>query len=302
MAKEIENQEEATKEISEEKTEEKTEDEEKEEKEVKEKEASEKKLADEKTAEEKDTGEIEKEEKPEFSDTLLERAAKVGLTLGQAREFSTPEDLERTVKIFEKGKESKEEKYDCGFDPAKYEPEIIEGVNKLGQEVLDLRKQLKEQAEAGKKATEKSTADRDADDLARKTEAFDDYLDGKFANEKDFVEEFGTVGRKTLNKKSPEFANRTKVGKKMTVLLNGYIATDGKNIPSDDEIFTEALNSVFQKKVTQLAVMGTKDKLKKQAGQTIGKSSSKGTALTAEQKVDAAHKEFDKKLAAEDES
>ena len=292
--KEIDSEEEA-----EEKSDEKTEDEEKEEKE--EKEASEKKPADEK-AEEEDSGKKEKEEKAEFSDTLLERAAKAGLTLGEARKFSTPEDLERSLNIFEKGKESEEEKFDCGLDPKKYEPEVIESMNKLGQQNLDLQKVIKEQAEAGKKAAEKSTADRDAEELARKTEAFDDYLDGKFANEKDFVEEFGTEGRKKIDKKSPEFANRTKVGKKMTVLLNGYIATDGKNVPSDDEIFTEALNSVFHEKVTQLAVTGTKKKMKKQADQTVGRSSSKGTALTAEQKVEAAHKEFDKKLAEEEES
>jgi len=238
----------------------------------------------------------EKEAKtPEFSDELLERAVKAGYSLIEAKEFSTPKDLERAVSKFKAGeKEEEPEKFECGLDPEKYDEEFIKLSNELGQLKLDMKKQ----AESGTKTSAEEKAKAEEAELSRRAEEHDNWLDKQFTGNKDFEEELGTETVDKIDRESEQFKNRVKVQKKFAILAKGYIAAE-EDLPTREELFEEALNSVFTEKVKRIAVKGTKEKLAKQAGQVLGRPGSKVAAESGEALVKKTNADFDAKLDAE---
>ena len=257
-----------------------------------------------------------------IDETLLARAVAVGYDKEQAEKMDSVGVLANTVSMLEakkadesssddtkaEEKKAQEEKeaadkkaeedakpFDCGLKTEGddgYEPEMVDVINKMGQkftdEINDLKKENTEfKAERVENAKVAET---------KATEVYTTWLDGQFkATGDDFKDVFGEGSIDKHKEGSDEFKNRAKVDSKIALLVAGYKATK-QDLPSREDLFQEALSSVFSEKVTQVAVGSTTGKLKNRAKQTIGKGSSGSAAKTGMEEAIQTQSDFDTKI------
>jgi len=285
----------------------------------------EKNTADDKGTDEKDSGDEKKDEEGEqLSDELLQRAEAVGISKEDATAVGNPKALEASVSILEsrsqkqdddkkegdekdgdsKGGDKSADKgdeedkpYDCGLDPKEWEPELIESLNKQGQQQQDTIKELRKDVEGlkGELASERKSAG------AREAEAFTEQFDGMVSGlGDDFADELGKGTIDDLDANSQEYKNRVAVQDKMIVLANGYASSKKGKPPSVQGLFEEAVQLVFPNKKAAVAVKEVSKKAKARASQSIGRGADSGRKKTGSDKALDANIEFDKKLDEDD--
>jgi hypothetical protein len=253
---------------------------------------------------EEQSGKEPAEEKPKLSPEILLRAANAGLTLAQAISFSSNEDLENALAIFEAktpkpddktGKDGKEgeekpEIYDCGLDPGEYDENIIKKFNEMGQTIIDLKKQLKVSQEKVSEDSDKAT--RNATIIAHTA-----WIDSQFSKLGPETEDlFGKGNHKDLKPDTEHYKNRAAVDREVMAIAAGYKST-GQSPPPKDKIFERAVNNLFSEKIKAVKETATKDRLNKRAKQAIGPGSA---ADVEENKVLKLQQEFDAKIDAKD--
>lgn len=241
------------------------------------------------------------EQKAKPSPELLTRAAKAGLTLSQAMAFSSPEDLEGALAIFEastrkaddkpagadgkKGEEELPEKFDCGLNPDEYDEGLIKSMNAMGQKMLDKINALTTELKAkGGSGTSNDAA------IAAHTSWLDSKFAGLGAESEDLFGK-GNVGE--IEPGSEAYKNRAAVDREVLAIATGYKQT-GQQMPPKDKIFERAVNNLFGEKIKQAKETVTKGKLQKRAGQAIGPGSNAVDAK--ENKALKVQKDFDAKL------
>ena len=228
---------------------------------------------------------------------LIERAAAVGLTQEQVESFSSKEDLENTVGILESRHKAKtteepaqaeeEKPFDSGLDPEKYDEGLIAAVNKIGNELVALKKE-----NAALKGTVDTFSERDRRQAINQHTS---WFDNQLAGLEGYEDTFGKGTIKDLEKGSVEFKNRAALDEEMFTIAAGYKAVN-RPVPAKADLFQMALNVKFPDKVKGAVIAGAGKKLDRRASQALGRGSSKGSPATELEKAKQANSEFDKKL------
>lgn len=168
----------------------------------------------------KDDGDDDKPDQPVITDAHIERAVKAGLSIADAKAFSSPEAFDRVVSMLESKKggddipaAKKEEEVDDfdlqlpELDPDEYDEKIIAGFNSMGDAIKRL---LGENKALTAKIASNGAAD---------------FVSGKI----------NSVGEAAV-------AKSDEIKKKFKVLEAGYKAA-GEDV-SQDDVFKEALSLV----------------------------------------------------------
>jgi hypothetical protein len=258
----------------------------------------------------------DKEEAPddEVDESLLERAEKAGISRDKAGEFSSKEDLERTVELLEESqveksktpeeleaeKKSKEEAeakakddeepYECELDPADYDEGLIKAVNELGT-------MLKKRVVALEKGHTKHAESLVSNRVDKHTEWLDSRINR--LDDEELVKIYGEGDIDDLEVGSDQFKARAALDAKITKITSG-LRKAKKTVPSRNKLFNMALESLHKGKKTTKADTKTKAKLKSRAKEALGPGSSKVSAETAEAEALQTQKDFDKKIDDED--
>ncbi len=256
----------------------------------------------EKEAEEKAGEKGTQEDDKVFDTNLLERAAKAGLTLAQAKSFSDPKDLEAALGIFEAAQSTEpgdtadkkdaagdketggEKPFDCGLSKDEYDDALVDSINKMGNSLVSRINKL----EADKLAFQKDSEERS---IGEHTSWLDDQFNGLGEEFKDVLGK-GKFG--DISKDSKQFKNRAAVDSEMAAIVAGYQKT-GKALPSKKKVFERAINNTFGDEVKRAANAETAAKLKQRASQTVGRGS-RGSASAGTDKALQAQKDFDAKI------
>jgi len=249
---------------------------------------------------------VEKEKDDPFDNSLLERALNAGLTLSEARGFSSAVDLENSLNIFEEHqsrkteeKEEEEKPYDSGLSKEDFDPALVDAINKSGQKQFDENKKLRnenKELQAGLEELKKSGNDRTAE-IDRQTNVENTkWLDEQFNSlGDDFKEVLGKGTIEDFAKGSAELENRTAVFNEMLAMAQGYKVTR-QSVPIREALFKRAINNLHGDKVAQAAISTTKSKLTKQSKQALGRASGRGKTATGMDTAVQANRDFDKKI------
>jgi hypothetical protein len=187
------------------------------------------------------------EEVPVISDALLERAAKLGMKLVDAKGFQNAQALEGTLTLLEKQAESTSKAVEeipdkkdeetlsdiPKLDPEKYDSEIIAVVEALGKKVTGLEsenKSLRSSSDERSLRVEEEAA----------TAAFDSSVN---ALGKDYEKILGVGNVNTLDESSPEFEARAKLAQRVIMVHNGYVSV-GRSV-SSEQVFAESVKAEF---------------------------------------------------------
>jgi len=264
------------------------------------------KEADEKTSEKADAEKKSAEAGQEdgITDDLLERAVKSGLSITEARGFSSSNDLERTVSLLESrqtetnkstddktedGTDKADKPFDSGLSKDDYDEKIVDTINNLGQKVQDLTKENAELKESSKQAAERT----ESEAVAAHTAWYDNQI--KELGE-EFEDVFGKGTIKDIKEDSPQYKNRAALETEMMAIVKGKVATK-QTVPPKEKVFEMALRNLHSEKLKQTSQKTTSEKLKKRASQTLGRGSKgQGSAETEIDKAKQANADFDKKI------
>ena len=261
----------------------------------------------------KDTDETSGDDKDKqaISDELIARAAEADIDQTQAKSFSSPEDLERTLTILEKVKAKPADDKDTGgekedadkvktfevkLDEELYDPEIVKAVKGMNEHYASAVGTLQSQlAETQQQLKELQDFNANQQTITFETQ-FDSMIDG-LGDE--FKELLGEGPGSKLDANSAQFKNREKIIEEMSDFVAAR-QNRGKPIPAQAEIFDRAVKVVFSDKANSLAAKRTRSSVKKRSGQIIENSTGgKGKTLTAEQEALKVSSDFDKKLDSE---
>ncbi len=240
--------------------------------------------------------------KPLFhSDDLLARAVDTGISVVDAKQLS-PYALEVIVSRREEAALEADDPRDIGLqkdpvadpfadlpklDPEVHDPSVIAMFDKMTEVVKGQHSELQdlraEQAEQNVTAVAREEVE-----LKAATSEIKQFFDGQVKGLGDnFLESLGTGDFDSLDRGSPQFANRDAIAGQMSVLMSGYQA-QGQTPPSREEIFDTAarivLRDTFQG-IREKEIAGT---LKTQSGQHLQRSGSVQASTTKTPDEDAA--------------
>jgi colicin import membrane protein len=244
----------------------------------------------------------------EVDESLLERAEKVGLSRDKAGEFSSKEDLERTVVLLEESQSEKqqtpeekeaEEKvkaeaeakaeedkkpYDCGLDPEEYDEGLIKVLNDLGT-MLKQRVVSLEEGQLKHASTLKSS----------RVTQHTDWLDSKVNRlaDEELTKIYGKGDIDDFEDDSPEFKARAALDTTISKIAAG-LRSANKRVPSRNKLFDMAIEKLHKGK--SKVDTKTKTKLEARAKTALGGGSGKVSAESVEQKALQTQKEFDAKI------
>ena len=219
------------------------------------------------------TGKEKTADTPTFSDELLARAEKAGLTKDELADFGTPDAAQKALSLFEKkstatgtqttetGKEAQTgtqtdksgfEKFKVELDPDVYDPEIITTINGINEHYSKQFEAMQGQLVQAQGALNRQQA-------LQFEQQFDGYIDGLGDGYKDVLGE----GRGAeMDKTSETFKNRVKLLDEMETIAAGCSRT-GKQVPPYNELFDKALASVFKDKQKEIVRKEISSKLGK---------------------------------------
>lgn len=238
--------------------------------------ADDQKAADGTAGGEKERQGSETEQKPVISDELLERAEKMGFTRYEAQSFSNAEDLKRTLDILDgadagaggedkekAGEEDlqKEPEFKIDLNPDEYDAKVIKTFENLNKFHTDRYTALEAKLNDVLEAVGNEQAA--AADLR-----FESMIDGLGD---DFAETLGKGPGHSLNRKSPQFENRVKLHEEIVRIAAGYAAL-GQRVPTEKELFEQAVGTVFRDKQKDLAMDKLGKKLDKRSRQSLGRA------------------------------
>ncbi len=192
----------------------------------------------------------------EIPDTLIERAVKAGFTIADAKEFKTPEALERMCARLEAksgdidgkpadtsgndGEGDEAEGLDVEkllgsmpeFDPDEYDEKIIEGFDQSKDIIRQLAALVQKQGDTIRGLRDTGASEKGS------------WVDQKISGlGEGFAEAVGSGSKSDLPVGSPQAAKRAELEKKFTVLEAGYQAA-GEKIDRES-IFNEAVSLVL---------------------------------------------------------
>jgi len=246
----------------------------------------------------------------EVDESLLKRAEQAGISREKSEEFSSKEDLERTVELLEESQSVKaktpeeletekkakteaevkvkddEAPYDCKLNPAEYDEGLIKVLNDLGTE---LKKRVVALEAGHSKHAESLVSDR----VIKHT----DWLDSKInrLSDDDLKKVYGEGDIDDLEEGGEQFKARAALDTKITKIAAG-LRKAKKSVPSRNKLFDMAIEALHKGKTTKKADADTKAKLAARAKEAIGGGSSKVSAETAEAKAVQVQKDFDQKV------
>lgn len=216
---------------------------------------------------------------PEISSDTLERAVAAGIPVADAKAL-TPESLERVIQARvdasyqeqvdwqrEQDKGTVKEKPKDLFadfqklDPEKYEPEIIEQMERFKEIARNQQAELQEFRDHNEQTAKSvnSAADRE----------MEQWFDGQVENlGDDFKESLGEGRYRDLGRGSMQFENRAAIVGKMSIMSDGYQA-QGLESPSRDYLFDEASRIVLGDTYAEVKDKKLQGSLEKQSRQHI---------------------------------
>ena len=239
-----------------------------------------------------------------ISDDVIVRAVRAGLSLADARSFSSEDSLGRVIERLEsinresvkKPPAAKKEAEDIfkdlpTLDPETYEPDIIktfealktiikkqgEVIQSYGQQTDSINKQNKETQQ----------------------EATNRWFDSKIADlGKDFESILGAGATNALPLGSSQAAKRDEIANKTAALLTGYRAT-GQKLPSKDVVFEEAARIVLKDEYVKAQEARLQKQIEDRDSQIIARASSdtngKATKTPQEEIAAALNEKYFKK-------
>lgn len=218
-------------------------------------------------------------ETPEISSDTLERAVAAGIPVADAKAL-TPESLERVIAARvdasyqeqvdwqrEQDKGTVKEKPKDLFadfqklDSEKYEPEIIEQMERVKEIARNQQAELQEFRDHNEQTAKSvnSAADRE----------MEQWFDGQVGNlGDDFKESLGEGKYRDLSQGSAQFGNRAEIVQQMSVMDSGYRA-QGIEPPSRDELFESAVGLVLRDTYAEVKDKKLQGSLEKQSRQHI---------------------------------
>ena len=254
----------------------------------------------EKPAEEDDSS---KQTEPEqVDDSLIERAVKVGIPMNMAK-YSEPEVLEEYIASLEEKAAEKPaepdtseetEPYKTDLDPEKYDEGVIAEFEKVGKVVSELKgelKALKAENETLKGNVESTVKSAQAEAQTRAINAFDEDVAGLGDDFKELVGEGGIDSLKATNKTA--FDTRLKI-------LNTLVSLK-ETMPGEkhSKLFNMAVYNVTGRLPGEKAAPAEDpipEKLKEQAGKTVGKPGGGKTQNNKKGEVNQLSQELDSLL------
>lgn len=200
------------------------------------------------------------------TDELIERAVLAGIPIKDARKYSDPEMLENIINLVS-AKTDKvqknvvpEKKHVPDIDmtildsipdlnPDEYDPEVVSAFSGVKQVVKTLVDQVKQLQIENQNVVAKNTLS---------------WIDSAFESlEPEYHEFLGKGPKDSLKPDGIEFKNRSMIVERMDILKAGYEAVN-KPVPSNSELFKDALESIFGKKVASKKINNKLDKRKNQ--------------------------------------
>jgi hypothetical protein len=179
-----------------------------------------------------------------------------------------------------------EDEYESDLDPEEWDEEVIELDKKRGQQHLEEMRTLKQQNDALQAKLQQ-----------QEVQQFTEWADRKFNGlGEEFVEVFGEGDYDDIEPGSEQYENRGKLLNRMNLIAQAYQNLN-KPIPSRSKLFDRALQREFKQIIEKPKnQQKTVERLKKRAGQVIGKGAKGSKDISADEKVARAMKDFDSKL------
>jgi len=232
-------------------------------------------------AEEKNSGDDEVVVEKTAEDKAIEEAVKAI----EAEDLDAKAKLEAEKLVEAKTDEVEKEKYVSDLDPEEWDDDAIKADTERGQKHLD---------EINVEKARNVELQADVQRLANTEHT--NWFDRRIALlGEDFHETLGVGDFEDIEPGSPEMDNRGKIDNKMRILTQAYQKA-GKPVPSRNKLFEKAVSYEFETiKNKSKNEKATVKKLEERAAQTIGKGSTKSSAISA-QKAIQANKDFDAKI------
>lgn len=234
----------------------------------------------------------------EFSDELLDRAAKLEYTVAEIKAFKDPASLEKEISRVEKlqqrlqSRQTKETPVEEATAPVdKPEPDwdaLIEAGH--DPEIIAMKKEDWKEIQAQKAVINQLMQKERARELQVQSDRFDDSIN-QLGEE--FKAILGTGRIADLEKKSPEIAaNRVQVLETMLALRSMYDQS-GRTMPPEADLLQAAVNAAFPKQTQEFARNKLKGDIKKAGSQSLSRPHSTGTKpLSGEPKAYAKEQAF----------
>ncbi|MBE3088311.1 MAG: hypothetical protein IMZ61_13900 [Planctomycetes bacterium] len=249
---------------------------------------------------EKDTKETGDAEETNVSEALAKKASDYGFTDAEIADFKDDAELEKFLgvmdsvmsegkedasaqadsKVKAKADDKKEDATGIKFaNEDEIDPELLKGIRALEQSNKDLRDKL--ESVVGGLQQQQQTQ-------------FIKRFDGLVAGlGREFADTFGIGSFNDLGKRSQAYRNRQAVGQRMQAFGKGLI-DQGLELPSEEELFDLAVNSLHKKKIETVKGLRLGVKTTARSKQRLGRSATKKTGnLTGEQKAVETSRKFD---------
>jgi hypothetical protein len=221
---------------------------------------------------------------PDLSDEIIARGISAGMTLNDVLSFPDEAALNRVVTAAERVRQTESQAKDgddaitedpfadLKLDPDKYDPEMVELMGRVKSVLEGQHEQIqafKEEQEQTSRAAQSAAA-----------QEIEQWFDGQTKKlGDDFADALGTGGYRSLDRGSPQFANRDAIAETMTTMLAGYGAR-GIEAPPREEVFDAAARLVLANKfqeVSEKRLAGDLAKRSTQHIQRVGGTKAKGT-------------------------
>lgn len=251
----------------------------------------------------KDTGKTETEDEDkggedEFSQNLVDQAIDLGLKMEEIGLHKNDAELERTIEILTSIRPATQKPEEPAQAPAKgkakdegikfedeeaIDPEILNAVRSLEKNNKDLREMV-----------ERLTGSLEQKQQDEFNNKFDSLIENLGT---DYEDVFGKGKGTELNKNSGHYRNRRTMIKHMYALASGYQAAKVR-IPSEQDLFDQALYALHKKKMTSVRSRQISDKAKVQKGRRAGVPASSKTErpATGLQKAYQTSRKFDEMI------
>jgi hypothetical protein len=255
-------------------------------------------------AEDKDTGDAETDTEDEetgdddaLSQNLVDQAIDLGLKTEEIALHKDDAELERTVEILSNIKIAQPKPDDKTQKPAKDDDAKDEGIKFENEEDIDpsILKAVRS-LEGSNKELRQMVERLTGTIQQRNQDEFEDRFDGMIKDlGTDYEDVFGAGKGTDLNTRSAAHRNRKTMIKRMYAIASGY-ETAKERIPTEKELFDQALFALHRKKMNTVRSKVISEKGKKQKGRKAGVPASSKTEKppTGVQKAIATSREFDK--------
>jgi hypothetical protein len=214
-----------------------------------------------------------------ISDYALTKAVQAGLSVSEARTFSSDASLLTVVDTIErKSKDSKKEEVEEEeFEGVKienrddFEPDVL----KLFDSMNDLLKKQNEKIKGleSKSADYGQQTSRVSQEVAERE--ITDWFDRKVAGlGKDYEDVLGKGGYNEIDKSSDQFKKRDEVASQVALLMAGYQAS-GREVPDRDKLFDQATKMVLSDEMQKVKEKKLANDLGKRSKQHLNRPGSK---------------------------